>query len=156
MAPLGTGYVIRPVAARDEQAVLTLVNADRVPGQPLATSAMLAEALAGRSGVDSAWWAELADLRTEVATTHATRPRDNAGVIMWLHGHEDRGVIDALLDHALSRLAGRPIEAFSFATALGLGMEALPVHAYGQVTVTVPCRFVACHPLNPLGPDPTG
>lgn len=137
MAQLVTGYMMRPVEARDEQAVLTLVNADQVPGQPLVTSAMLAEALAGRSGVDSGWWAELADLTTEVATTrageivgvvsYAARPRDGAGVVLWLHGGEDRRVIDVLLDHTLSQLAGRPIEAFSFATALGLGMEALPV-----------------------------
>ncbi|HEY8472692.1 MAG TPA: GNAT family N-acetyltransferase [Natronosporangium sp.] len=137
IAQLVTGYLIRPVEARDEQAVLALVNADRVPGQPLATSAMLAEALAGRSSVDSGWWAELADLTTEVATTrdgeivgvvsYATRPRDGVGIVLWLHGREDRGVIDTLLDHTLSRLEGRTIEAFSFATALSLGMEALPV-----------------------------
>lgn len=48
MAQWVTGYVMRPVEARDEQAVLTLVNADRVPGQPLVTSAMLAEALTGQ------------------------------------------------------------------------------------------------------------
>jgi ribosomal protein S18 acetylase RimI-like enzyme len=103
----------------------------------LVTLAMLAEALAGRSSVDSGWWAELADLTAEVATTgtgrvvgvvsYAVRPRDGAGVIVWLHGGEDRGVVDALLDHVLSRLVGRPVEAFSFATALGLGMEALPI-----------------------------
>lgn len=137
MAQLVAGYVMRPVEARDEQAVLVLVNADRVPGQPRATPAMLAEALAGRSGVDSGWWAELAELTTEVATTragqvvgvvsYAIRPRDGAGVVLWLHGRENRGVIDTLLDHTLSRLGKRPIEAFSFATALGLGMEALPV-----------------------------
>src|SRR5690606_31076402 len=95
IAQLVTGYLIRPVEARDEQAVLALVNADRVPGQPLATSAMLAEALAGRSSVDSGWWAELADLTTEVATTrdgeivgvvsYATRPRDGVGIVLWLH-----------------------------------------------------------------------
>lgn len=54
--------------------------------------------------------------------SYATRPRDGVGIILWLHGGEDRRVIDALLDHALSRLAGRPIEAYPFATALGLGM----------------------------------
>src|SRR5690606_39454306 len=89
MAQLVAGYVMRPVEARDEQAVLALVNADWVPGQPRATPAMLAEALAGRSGVDSGWWAELAELTTEVATTragqvvgvvsYAIRPRDGAG-----------------------------------------------------------------------------
>ncbi|MGH3679396.1 MAG: GNAT family N-acetyltransferase [Natronosporangium sp.] len=144
MARLATGYSIRRIEARDEQAVLAMVNADQVPGQPLATPSMLAEALAGQSSVDSGWWTELGDLTTEVATTrtgqvmgvlsYATRPRDGAGVIMWLHGGEDRRVIDTLLDHVLSRLAERPVEAFSFATALGLGMEALPVR-HRQVTV---------------------
>lgn len=145
VAQLVTDYVIRPVEARDERAVLELVNADQVPGQPVATPAMLAEALAGRSSVDGGWWDELAGLTTEVATastgqvvgvvSYATRPRDGVGIILWLHGGEDRRVIDALLDHTLSRLAERPIEAYPFATALGLGMEALPAR-HRPVTAT--------------------
>lgn len=137
MAQPVSGYTIRPVEARDVPAVLAVVNADRLPGQPLATPDMLAEAMAGRSTVDSGWWAELEGLTTQAATTsagrvvgvisYATRPRDGAGVIPWLHGGEDRHVIDALLDHALAGLAERPVEAFAFATALGLGLEALPV-----------------------------
>lgn len=45
--------VSRPYAAGDERAVLDLIAADRLPGQPPTTAAMLAEALAGRSQVDA-------------------------------------------------------------------------------------------------------
>ncbi|SCL26954.1 Acetyltransferase (GNAT) family protein [Micromonospora inyonensis] len=118
--------------------LVELINADRMPGQPACTLAMVQAAIDGTSPVDSAWWAELADLRTEVlpgadgtpagAIAYARRPRDGAGVILWLHAREVPAVVRALLDHALVELAGCPtVEAFTFATALGLGLEALPV-----------------------------
>nr|WP_267283454.1 hypothetical protein [Amycolatopsis methanolica] len=118
--------------------MLELVNADRLPGQPVATAEMLGEALAGRSPVDSSWWEELAAPRTAVAATSdgevvgvvsfSTRSRDDAGVLLWLHAREDRTTIDVLLQHVLDELREhRVVEAFSFATALGLGLEALPV-----------------------------
>ncbi|WP_240677083.1 hypothetical protein [Actinacidiphila soli] len=47
----------RPYAGGDQDTVLALVEADRLPGQPEATPAMLAAALAGRSPVDGGWWA---------------------------------------------------------------------------------------------------
>ncbi len=117
--------------------LVELVNADRLPGQPACTPAMLQSAIDGVSPVDSAWWEELADLRTEVlpdsdgtpagAVAYARRPRDRAGVILWLHARENPSTVRLLLDHALAGLAGCPtVEAFSFATALGLGLEALP------------------------------
>jgi GNAT superfamily N-acetyltransferase len=49
-------------------------------------------------------------------------------VILWLHGLEDADILDELIRHALARLDGCPtIEAFGFATPLGLGLEALSV-----------------------------
>lgn len=123
--------------------VLQLVNADRLPGQPDTTSLMLAEALAGRSAVDSGWWAELDAPHTDVLTapdghvvgviSYATRPSDVAGLILWLHCRdehqhaEDQTVAEALLTHALAELGPRPVYAFEFATALTLGLEGLPV-----------------------------
>lgn len=88
--------------------------------------------------MDSAWWAELSGLRTEVLSVaagtpvgviaYARRPRDRAGVILWLHAREVPAAVRLLLDHALAELGGCPtVETFSFATALGLGLEALPV-----------------------------
>ncbi|HEY9483980.1 MAG TPA: hypothetical protein VIR00_13555 [Micromonosporaceae bacterium] len=69
MARLVTGYAIRPVEVRGGRAALAVFDAERLPGQSLATSAMPAVALAGRLSVDSWWWAGLADVTTEVATT---------------------------------------------------------------------------------------
>lgn len=129
--------LLTPVTAATPELV-ALVNADRMPGQPACTSAMLQAALEGSSPVDSAWWAELADLRTEMLSDAAGKPvgvvayarrlRDGAGVILWLHAREVPATVRLLLDHALAELADCPtVEAFTFATVLGLGMEALPV-----------------------------
>ncbi|WP_432110153.1 GNAT family N-acetyltransferase [Streptomyces sp. AA1529] len=128
---------VRPYAATDEAAVLDLVGADRLPGQPLATATMLAEALAGRSPVDGGWWAELAPPVTEVMhnesgtvlgiVSYATRPSDGAGFILWLHCREDPALAKALVARALDRLGERTVHAFEFASALTLGLEGLPV-----------------------------
>lgn len=134
---------MRPYLAGDEATVLGLVNADRLPGQPQTTPAMLGEALAGRSPVDSGWWAELDSPRTDVLTiapgrvvgvvSYATRPSDESGLILWLHcraenrHEEDRTVAEALIAHALAELGPRPVYAFEFASALTLGLEGLPV-----------------------------
>jgi ribosomal protein S18 acetylase RimI-like enzyme len=133
-----TALSIQAMRDGDIAGVLDLINADRLPGQPVCTMAMLALATAGRSPIDSAWWEELSDLRTEVLAdpagtivgviSYAHRSRDDAGVILWLHAREVPAVTGTLLDHALAQVADRPVvEAFSFATALGLGLEALPV-----------------------------
>ncbi|MFF4579986.1 hypothetical protein ACFY15_16555 [Streptomyces sp. NPDC001373] len=46
-----SGVVLRPYTSADVRQVLALVDADRLPGQPVTTPAMLAEALAGRAAV---------------------------------------------------------------------------------------------------------
>jgi ribosomal protein S18 acetylase RimI-like enzyme len=49
-------------------------------------------------------------------------------LVLWLHGREDPAVVGTLVDHALAKLGGAAVvHAFPFATALGLGLEALPV-----------------------------
>ncbi len=144
----GRHLFARPYAAADEAAVLGLIDRDRLLGQPQTTSAMLAEALAGRSLVDSGWWAELDIPRTDVVTvpsgqvvgmvSYATRPNDLAGIILWLHCRdvnrrdenrhdEDSTVAEALVAHTLAELGSRPVYAFEFASALTLGLEGLPV-----------------------------
>ncbi|MBC2908256.1 GNAT family N-acetyltransferase [Streptomyces cupreus] len=130
------GVSLRPYTPADRAAVLELVNADRLPGQPAATPAMLADAVRGRSRVDAGWWAELACPTTTVATSaagtvlgvvsYALRPKDGHGVILWLHCREDESVARALLDRAGTELGTRTLDAFHFATALTLGVEALP------------------------------
>ncbi|MFF3920622.1 GNAT family N-acetyltransferase [Streptomyces sp. NPDC001852] len=136
MSPV-LGVSLRPYVPADQATVLDLVNADRLTGQPVTTSAMLAEALAGRSGVDAGWWAELDRPAASVATdaagavlgvmSYALRPRDGHGVILWLHCREDEMVARTLLDHAATELGPRPLDAFHFTSALTLGLEALPV-----------------------------
>ncbi|MGH3719131.1 MAG: GNAT family N-acetyltransferase [Pseudonocardiaceae bacterium] len=147
----------RPYAVTDEAAVLGLVNADRLPGQPETTPAMLGEALTGRSPVDSGWWAELAVPHTDVMTvpsgqvvgvvSYTTRRSDEAGFILWLHcryenqrrenqREEDRTVAEALITHALAELGPRAVYAFEFASALTLGIEGLPVR-HRPVTRTI-------------------
>jgi ribosomal protein S18 acetylase RimI-like enzyme len=137
MPVLANELAVRRYAAADEAAVLRLVNADRLPGQPVVTPDMLAEALAGRSSVDSNWWKELDTPITEVAQTSsgevigvvssATRPTDGAGVILWLHCNEDPLTAQALIEHTTHQLGDRTIHAFEFATALSLGLEGLPM-----------------------------
>lgn len=137
MSSLKTGPLVRQYEPRDEAAVLALINADRIAGQPETTAAMLAEALAGRSPVDSGWWAELASPVTDVAhdafgavlgvVSYAVRPTDDVGFVLWLHGHESTDVVSALIAHALAALGRqRTVSAFEFASALSLGLEGLP------------------------------
>ncbi|MGX8904604.1 GNAT family N-acetyltransferase [Streptomyces netropsis] len=132
-----TRVTLRPYRTRDRAAVLALVNADRLPGQPEATPDMLTQALRGESAVDGNWWAGLDPPSVYVATGHAddivgviscaVRPKDDTGLILWSHCREDAAVAEALIAHVLTELSPRPVEAFQFATALTLGLEALPV-----------------------------
>jgi GNAT superfamily N-acetyltransferase len=131
-------YQLGGYATQDRDQVLALIEADRLPGQPPATAADLAQALAGRSSVDAGWWAELSDLRTDVALSpgsrsvlgvisYAHRVRDNAGVLLWLHTREDPAITQVLVRHVLARFGDRGVvHAFDFATALTTGLEALP------------------------------
>lgn len=131
-------WQVGPYVPSFEGQVLDLINADRLPGQPVCTSTMLAQALSGDSPIDGGWWAELDRITVKIARdatgaaagviSYAYRPRDATGLVLWLHAREHRTVVEALIDHALAELSFAPaIDAFDFATALGLGLEALPV-----------------------------
>lgn len=132
---------MRGYQARDEAAVLELVAADRVAGQPGVTGWMLGEALAGRSVVDGGWWEALESPTTEVlcdpagvvvgVVSYAVRPSDGAGVLLWLHCREEAVLVEALLDRVLGQFGGRAVYAFEFASALSLGLEGLPVRHRG-------------------------
>jgi ribosomal protein S18 acetylase RimI-like enzyme len=135
---MGSALTPRAFDVNDELAVLDLVNADRIPGQPACTAGMLAAAVAGSSPVDSGWWAELDRLAIDVlvddqdairgAVSYAHRKRDQAGVVLWLHGREDPAVVEALVSHAIGRLTSTvSLAAFEFASALTVGLEGLPV-----------------------------
>jgi GNAT superfamily N-acetyltransferase len=118
-------------------AVLDLVNADLLPGQPACTRRALDMALRGECSVDARWWKELANAQVVVArrgdavvgaASYAVAPADRSGWLLWLHAREDRATVEALLDHVLGDLTGSShLYAFWIATALSLGLEALPV-----------------------------
>ncbi|MDT0347337.1 GNAT family N-acetyltransferase [Streptomyces litchfieldiae] len=145
---------VRPYDDRDEEAVLHLLERDRLPGQPVATAAMIHDALAGRSEVDAGWWEELEPPVTSVAVdgsgavvgvmSCAVRPKDGAGLVLWLHCGEDQAVAEGLLGHALERFGPREVHAFDFASALTLGLEALPVkHRSATVKALTDAGFVS-------------
>lgn len=142
-----SGLILRPYTPADQAAVLALMECDRLPGQPRTTPAMLSEALKGRSPVDGGRWEELAQPAVQVAmdatgtvtgvVSHALRPDDNTGQLLWLHCQEDPRTADALISHTLTMLAPRPMHAFHFASALTLGLEALPVRHRGRTAAAL-------------------
>ena len=133
-----TTSTVRPYAESDFEGVVDLLQrAERIPGQPDVTSSMLRDALAGTSPIDGGWWAELAHLETLVvpadggriagAVSVGTSKTDGAGYILWLAA-DSQVIVDELLAGGLGALSGTSTQrAFSFATALGDGLEALPV-----------------------------
>ncbi|MGQ0776206.1 MAG: GNAT family N-acetyltransferase [Pseudonocardiales bacterium] len=143
----GTRLSVRPYETGDQEAVLALVNADLITGQPVPTALMLADALAGRSMVDAGWWAELDRPTTDVVhdplgrvlgvISYAARPSDGVGFILWLHGREEPAVLATLISHAVSVLGRRTVHAFEFASALGLGLEGLPARRRSATRVAL-------------------
>jgi GNAT superfamily N-acetyltransferase len=127
---------IERLRATDLPAVLDLVNADRPPGQPACNRQALDMALRGESFVDADWWRELANVQAVVArrdgvvagaASFAVAPAGRSGWLLWLHAREDRPVVETLVDHVLNELSSsRHLYAFWIATALTVGVEALP------------------------------
>jgi ribosomal protein S18 acetylase RimI-like enzyme len=125
--------------------ILELFHADQLPLQPRTTDQDVQYALAGQATIDQKWWETLAVIRAVVATQgndvlgvasfgiqkkdlFATLQPDGSGCLLWLHAHEDRSVIEALLSAVLTELQECPrIYAFWFATPLTVGIEGLPV-----------------------------
>ncbi|MFF3166814.1 GNAT family N-acetyltransferase [Streptomyces sp. NPDC003273] len=127
---------LRPYKSADETAVLELLAADRLPGQPICTASMLDDALAGRSASDPAAWAALDGLVTTVLSTPdggiggivccAGRPSDNASLILWLHCRDNSETAATLIARALEWSGARLLHAFPLATALTRGLIGLP------------------------------
>ncbi|MQY02108.1 hypothetical protein [Actinomadura macrotermitis] len=127
---------IRPYRTDDEHDVLALINEDRLTGQPFCTWNMLEAARVGRSAAETAGWARLVPVRTDVVVDEedvvlgvvstAVRRPDGAGVLLWLHAGEEPAVVHPLLDAVIGRLAGRAIEAFPLLNPLGFGLRGVP------------------------------
>ncbi|WP_431894367.1 DUF5994 family protein [Nonomuraea sp. bgisy101] len=126
---------LRPYRPSDQAAVLALVEADHLPGQPICSPEVLDEAIEGTCRRDPGPWALFHTPRTEVmvdeddqvlgAVSYAVRRDDGEGLILWLHGREILVVVEALVSHALEELSGRRA-VHAFASTLGLGPSALP------------------------------
>jgi ribosomal protein S18 acetylase RimI-like enzyme len=134
--PMGPLEIDR-VRYEDLPAILDLVNADLLPGQPTCDRQALEAAMRGESTADESWWRELSNVRVAVASrggtvvgaaSYATAAADHSGWLLWLHAREERQVVGALIDRAIADLNGSShLYAFWIATALSLGVEALPV-----------------------------
>jgi GNAT superfamily N-acetyltransferase len=133
---------IRDLCERDIPAILALIRADHLPGQPICTLQDVQNALAGHATIDRGWWEALNTIQTIVATindeivgvaSYGTRKQDDTefagcGFILWLHAREDQEVTASLISSLLSSLQQCPcVYAFWIATPLTLGVEALPV-----------------------------
>jgi GNAT superfamily N-acetyltransferase len=128
---------VRQLRPYDLPSILELANADLLAGQPRSMRDGLEMALRAESPVDSTWWQQLANIQVLVVTrggtvagaaSYAVAPADRSGWLLWLHGREDREVVRILVDQVLDELSGcSHVYAFFIATALTLGLEALPV-----------------------------
>lgn len=127
---------VRPLGPDDTGSLWALVDADRLPGQPPCTLAMVTAALTGRSTVDAWWWEQLVAMRVlgvespagELLGAGAVGRRASGWrYLLWLHAREDRRVLD-LLVWSLLRGVRRvdPVYAFWFATELSVGLGGLP------------------------------
>lgn len=126
---------IRPYQPSDQAAVLALVEADHLPGQPVCSAERLAEAIDGTCRRDPAPWARLHRPSTEVivdgdgkvlgAVSYAVRRDNGEGVVLWLHGREILLVVEALVSHALHELKDSGT-VHAFVATLGLCPSALP------------------------------
>ncbi|WP_406053446.1 GNAT family N-acetyltransferase [Streptomyces sp. NBC_01077] len=127
----------RRYAHTDQDAVLALLQADRLPGLPPAAPFLLDQPLSG-PGADLAETFVLVGPagRAEGAVRCGVRPGDDAGVIWWLHGGEDFGVIASLLALARAHLGERrPLYAFGGSPDAAV-LPGLPVR-HRPVTVRV-------------------
>jgi ribosomal protein S18 acetylase RimI-like enzyme len=126
----------RPLGPDDVEAVCSLVDRERLPGQPACTPERVRTALAGRSTTDPWWWGELATMRTIgvegpdgtlVAAGALGRRRSGDRYLLWLHAGEDPALVEAALWPLLRGVRrGDPIFAFWSATELSVGLEGLP------------------------------
>ncbi|MFE4579512.1 GNAT family N-acetyltransferase [Streptomyces chartreusis] len=91
------GVRVRAMEPADHQSVLALIAADLLPGQPAPDAYLLAAP--ARDGLAKTSTLVLTDTHDVVqGVMHcASRPSDGAGLIGWIHGHEDFDALAALI-----------------------------------------------------------
>lgn len=109
----------RPMAADDQDAVAALIDADWMPGQLPARETTPEPDRETLVVVDP-------QSRVAGVVCCRVRPADGAGLIVWLHGREDFGVMAALVALARARLGRRPLYACT-GPATATGIPGLPV-----------------------------
>ncbi|MEV6841774.1 hypothetical protein AB0N17_46660 [Streptomyces sp. NPDC051133] len=112
---------MRRFNGEDGAAVLDLVSADLLPGQPTITAAMLEQALQADAGLEGGGCEVLvsADGAILGAVCYTVRATDGAGMLQWLHCVEDeQSVAETLIAHTLARLGRRTVHAFAGSTLL--------------------------------------
>jgi len=102
--------------------------------------------MAGHASIDQYFWQGM--MLSTIVITHdhqlvgvagyGTKEQD--GYLIWLHAHEDKAIIQVLVQAVLRKLrACQRILAFWFATPLTLGVEGLPI-SHRPVTHQVLCE----------------
>ncbi len=147
----------RPYENIDEQAVLDFIGAEGSAGVPPATPTVpgQASAVADRSdGPDRHHTDVLIDQAGHVAgvVSYGVRHRDEAGLLLWLEGGDDPGVLDALVDHAVQTLdPRRTIYAYADALAPLPGRENIPArHRPATRQALLDAGFRQRDPRHPL------
>ena len=141
---------VRAYMPADQETVLALAKADRLPGQPEVTSTELAEALS--CGTRRAELDHVAidvvrdpDDRVRGVISHALRAGDGDGLILWLHAEKDNeAAIGVLVRHALTQLGSRPVHAFRLTTPLTPGFQGLPMRNRPAQAVMRETGFTNC------------
>ncbi|MFF3404114.1 hypothetical protein ACFYW6_37255, partial [Streptomyces sp. NPDC002659] len=113
------GLTARPMTADDQDVVAALIDADWLPGRLPARE---------RTPEPDGETFVVIDAPGRVAGVVCcrVRPADEAGLIVWLHGREDFGVMAALVALARARLGRRLLYACT-GPATATGIPGLPV-----------------------------
>ncbi|WP_405576303.1 GNAT family N-acetyltransferase [Streptomyces sp. NBC_01092] len=123
--PDGTsGLTARPMDPEDTSALLELIDADELPGRHLARETLASTA----TGLHRAGILVVCDQHGRVvgAVRCGLRAADGAGLIVWLHGHEEFETVAALIALAQAHLGSRPLYACT-GPATATGIPGLPV-----------------------------
>ncbi|MEU1408320.1 GNAT family N-acetyltransferase [Streptomyces sp. NPDC005728] len=114
----------RPMTRADTSAVLELIDADQLPGRSPAGETLTSIG----TGLHQVSTLVVCDQHGRVvgAVRHGLRATDAAGLIVWLHGHEESEAVAALIALSRARLGSRPMYACT-GPATATGIPGLPV-----------------------------